>query len=98
MKLKRFYAFFILLLVLVVLSASTVSSITIVIEHECCTTEEYCYPCLLVDKLRSTYRNGAIIENSSVFMMTAIFMLAVFFGIKNHPTNNLVILKVRMNN
>ena len=95
---KRFNKLFLFLLVLVVLSASTVSSITIVVVHDCCTVEEYCYPCLLADKLRNTFRYGIVVENSAIFTMSVIFVLAVFFVVKNHPTNNLVELKVRMNN
>ncbi|MCL2362903.1 MAG: hypothetical protein FWC73_13970 [Defluviitaleaceae bacterium] len=96
---KQIQKSLLLLLAFIIISASAVVSITVV-SHDCCAVyvEEYCTPCVLIDKLRNTLQQGIGMGSTSMFALSALLVLTVLLGIKNHPTYNLVELKVRMNN
>jgi len=65
------------------------------VAHSCSAGK--CYPCMLLDKLRDTYRLGAALSAAASLVLAVFVMPAVLGATQGNCENNLVGLKVRMN-
>ncbi|MCL2526856.1 MAG: hypothetical protein FWE42_00455 [Defluviitaleaceae bacterium] len=94
MKLNKLHKALLAFFVFMAIFANIFVSVSMA-THTC--TGGQCYPCMLLDKLRDTYRLGAAIATTISIIFIMFFAADTLREAQKGHTYNLVTLKVRMN-